>query len=118
MEINTKRMATEEFKTLIRGCISDCRGSGYDLFDRFGEPCNPITILLNRLKVPALWVRLWSNIKATHTPMKDKLEEFFTPSQVAIIQELEDVYMNSTGSTAQMKKEMRKICRITGQNES
>lgn len=50
--------------------------------------------------------------------MKDKLEEFFTPSQVAIIQELEDVYMNSTGSTAQMKKEMRKICRITGQNES
>lgn len=41
--------------------------------------------------------------------MKDKLEEFFTPSQVSIIQEIEDVYMNSTGSTAQMKKEMRKI---------
>jgi hypothetical protein len=109
MENYRKRMGSEEFKTIIRGCISECRGSGYDLFDRFGEPCNPVTILLSKLKVPALFIGLWANVKATHTPMKDKLEEFLTAPQLSIIQEIEDVYMNSTGSTAQMKKEMRKI---------
>ena len=102
-------MGEEQFKTLIRSCIADCKGSGYDLFDRFGDPCNPVTILLDRLKVPHQWVQLWASVKATHTPMKDKLEEFLSPEQVKLVQELEEIYMNFTGSSAQMKKEMRKI---------
>ena len=106
-------MGEEQFKTLIRSCIADCKGSGYDLFDKFGDPCNPVTILLDRLKVPALWSRLWSNVKATHTPMREKLEEFLTANQVQVVQKLEEIYMTSNGSTLQMKKEMSKLL---GQN--
>lgn len=115
MAASGKRMGSEEFQAVVRDCVSSCKGSGYDLFDKFGDPCNPVTILLDRLKVPALWVQFWANVKATHTPMKEKLEEFLTANQVQVVQKLEEIYMTSNGSTAQMKKEMLEILKMTGQ---
>lgn len=97
------------FKRIIGETIAETTGGGYDLFDKFGGAKCPVLILLNKLGVPPAFLGLWANVKATHTPMKDKLEEFLTAPQLSIIQEIEDIYMNSTGSTAQMKKEMRKI---------
>ena len=101
------------FKRIIGETIAETTGSGYDLFDKFGEAKCPVLILLNKLGVHPAFVQLWANVKATHTPMKEKLEEFLTANQVQVVQKLEEIYMTSNGSTAQMKKEMSKLL---GQN--
>lgn len=109
----------ETFTRYLREAIENCSGGFCDCFCKYtGEPVNPVTILLERLKVPTFWVRNWANVKATHTPMKDKLLEFLTPQQHLILVKIEEIYMNAKEIDEADREKMRKILKkFSGQSE-
>jgi hypothetical protein len=113
--VGDQKLDPETFRDFFEKSVNGCSGGFCDCFCPVtGEPVNPITIFLTHLKVPTFWVGLWSNVKATHTPMKDKLLEFLTPDQHKQLVRAEEIYINSKKITS---KEKKKMLGISGQSD-
>ena len=107
-------MEKERFQEIIADAIQRCRGGWCDTFCKItGEQICPITIILTTIQVPIEWIQFFGNIKATHTPMKQKLEEFFDEDQLDILIKIEDIYYKTKEVTVKQKE---KMFRIAGQS--
>ena len=104
-----KAIDANSFRGHIEYAIENCYGGGYEVYDSYGYPCCPVTIFLERVKVPVAWTLYFSNIRATHSPVKDKLLEFVTPQQLGVLVKIEELYINCNKVDDGTRTKMRKL---------